>query len=61
MYIRIQNKETQKWENVCFEDLEEEQQDAYLETQSLTFIKEVAKLMANTLHEIREQFDLIKE
>jgi len=58
IYFRSQNKETGKWENICFEELSEEEQDKILDTKDVAFIKGLVKLLSNTLNNICTQFDI---
>lgn len=61
IYFRSQNKETGKWENICFEELSEEEQNKQMENRGEIWIKNLAKQLANTLNEIGDKFDIIKE
>jgi len=61
IYFRLQNKETGKWENICFEDLSESDQDKVMETKSDVWLKSLAKNLANTINRIGYQFDLMGE
>ena len=61
MFVRSLNNKTNKWDDVCFEDLENDQMDEYLEKCTPEFIKGITKLMANTLFEIGEELGLVKE
>ena len=60
IFMRFHNKETDKWENRCFEDLPEETQNEYLETKSRDWIRDLAKMLGKTLNEIGDKFDIIK-
>lgn len=57
-YFRSFNNETQSWENRCFEDLNEEEQNKILSEKSPEFIKGLVKILSNTLNDIGNQFDL---
>lgn len=48
-------------ENICFSDLTEDQQDNVMENRSEEWLKNMCKHLANTIREIGDQFDLIKE
>lgn len=48
-------------ENICFSDLTEDQQDNVMENRSEEWLKSMCKHLANTIREIGDQFDLIKE
>lgn len=50
-----------KWENICFEELSEEKQDKILSEKDPEFIKNLTKILAKTIVELGEQFDLQKD
>lgn len=61
-YFRQQNLDTNKWENVCFEDLEDEKQ---MEVLNLSRGKEewykgMIKILTTPLHELVSLYDDIK-
>lgn len=58
IYFRFQNPETGKWENRVFEDLPEEKQDEILNAKEGEWVKSLAKMLANKLYSICEQFDI---
>jgi len=57
--IYFREKINDKWENVCFEDLSEEAQDKILAEKNPEFIKNLAKLLGQSLRKIGDQFDII--
>ena len=59
IYFRQQNIDTSKWENVCFEDLEEEKQLDILNKNEVEFVKKLAVLLADTINRIGEELDII--
>lgn len=65
VYFRQQNKETGKWENVCFEDLEKETQEEILnsriESGHYEFVKGLVMHMANTINDIARETGIAKE
>ena len=61
IYFRFQNPETKEWENRTFEDLPESDQDKYMLGRGAEWLMSLAKQLANTLNEIGDQFDFIKE
>lgn len=61
IYFRSQNPESGKWENVVFEDLSEEEQDKFLEAHDRKWVESLAKQLANTINEIGNQLDLMKD
>lgn len=58
IYFRSQNPETEKWENRVFEDLPESEQDRVMEGRSEEWLKNLAKILANKLYSICQQFDI---
>lgn len=61
IYFRAKNEETGKFDNVVFEDLTEEEQNNILNTKEIEFVNSLVKQLANTINNIGEQLDLIKE
>ena len=61
VFIRSKNKDDGKWDNVCFEDLEQEEQDVWLDGLSKEQVSNLSKILACTLNEIGDQLDLTKE
>ena len=57
--IYFREKINDKWENVCFEDLSEKSQDRILAEKPPEFIKNLAKLLGQSLRKIGDQFDII--
>lgn len=58
--IYFREKIGDKWENVCFEELSEESQDRILAEKEPEFVKSLSKMLAKTLVEIGNQFDIAK-
>ena len=61
IYIRAFNDQEHKWDSIVFEDLSEEQQDEAMKDRDIEWIKSLVKLLAGTINEIGEQFDIAKE
>jgi len=61
IYFRSENKDTGKWENTCFEDLTEAEQDRHMLNRGDEWVKSLAKQLADTLNRISEQFDLMSD
>ena len=59
IYFRFKNPDTGKLENRVFEDLPEEEMDKQLEGREGKWVKELAKILANKLRGICDQFDII--
>ena len=47
-------------ESVCFEELPEHIQDIAMEGKSEEWLKSLAKVLANTLNEIADKFNIVK-
>ena len=61
IYFRSKNEETGRYENVVFEDLETEKQDEILNSKSPEWVKNLAKMLADTLNDIGSHFDITRE
>ena len=59
--FRSINDETKKFDNVVFEDLTSQEQDQNMDGQSVEWLKSLAKQLANTLNEIGELGNLMRE
>jgi len=60
IYFRSKN-EAGKWDSICFEDLNEIEQDNQMKERTTEWLTSLTKQLANTLNEIGEQLDIIKE
>ena len=58
VYFRIQEQDG-TYDNVCFSDLTEEEQDKMLENRSTDWLKSMCKHLAQTIRTIGDQFDLV--
>jgi hypothetical protein len=61
IYFRYQNPESGRWENWCFEDLPEVEQNNIMNNHSREWIENLAKSLSNTINTISEQFDITAE
>jgi len=57
VYFRVKRKG--KWENVCFSDLTEAEQDKALERWDAGSAKRLCKILARTLKDIGEKFEIV--
>lgn len=57
VYFRV--KRGDKWENVCFSDLETEEQDMVMQGRPETWFKSMCKILADTIYTIGEQLDIV--
>lgn len=58
IYFRVQRDG--KWQPICFSDLTDEERDKVCEGRSAEWFKQVAYILADTLKEIGEQFDIVR-
>lgn len=58
MFFRI-HEQDDTYDNVCFSDLTEDEQDEMLENRSVEWLKTMCKHLANTIRTIGDQFDLV--
>ena len=61
IYFRAFNDDDDKWDSIAFEDLDEKQQDKCMKERDIEWHKRMIKLLADTLNEIGEQFDIVKD
>lgn len=59
VYFRV--KRDDKWENVCFSDLTHEERDQVTNGREIEWMKQLAYIMANSLREIGEYFDIFND
>ena len=57
VFFRI--KRGEQYENVCFSDLTEAEQDEMMDGKSEGWLKSLCKILAKSLYEIGEQFDIV--
>lgn len=61
VFFRHENPETGKWENWCFEDLPEDEQDMYMADRDIEWTRSLVKQLANTLNSIGDEYYLTTE
>jgi len=61
VYFRSKNEETGKFDNVSFEDLSEEAQYEIMEDRSVEWLRNMIKILADTINEIGEHTGIAKE
>lgn len=59
IYFRVKNGE--KWDNVCFEDLPEDEQKRVMENRNIEWLQSISMQLAKTLKDIAEKFDITAE
>lgn len=59
VYFRA--KRGEKWDNVCFEDLTDQEQDDILSKAKPVFVIGLAKQLANTINEVGGYADIYKD
>jgi len=58
IYIFHKFEDEERRQPTCFEDCPEEKQDEWLDSLDLEAVKNLAKMLGNTLREIGDQFEL---
>lgn len=58
VYFRYFNPESDKWENWCFEDLPEFEQDKIMQQRSAEWLRNMIKTLANTINQVAETFNI---
>lgn len=58
MYFQAKNPQTDKWENICFEELSEQEKHRILDGADKEFIKGIALRLAAVLKEIGDSLNL---
>ena len=56
-YFRI--KRNGKFENICFSDLTDKEMDEILEARDVVWCRSMCKLLAHTLKDIGDEFDIV--
>lgn len=58
IYFRSKNVKTGKFDNIVFEELAAAEQDKILENKTDGWMKEMIKILADTINKIGDQFDI---
>lgn len=56
IYFRV--KRGEKWDNVCFSDLTDEEMDKVLEGHSVQWLKSTCKILGHTIRSIGDELDI---
>lgn len=56
VYFRI--RRVDEWDNICFSDLTEEEQDKIMDGRDEVWLKSMCKILAKCLRNIGDQFDI---
>lgn len=59
VYFRVERDG--KWDNVCFSDMTKEERNKVMENKDSEWLKSMCQLLANTIVDIGEQFDIVCE
>ena len=59
--IYFREKINGRWDNVCFEDCSEEKQKKIIKEKSKEFVGGLAIMLAQTLKEVGDRFNILKE
>ena len=57
-FFRAKNMETGTHDNICFEDLTDEQQDEVINGRSVAWLQNMVKALAEMINTIGEQFNI---
>lgn len=57
VYFRV--KRNDKWENVCFSDLNDAERENVTKDRSAEWLRQLAYIMADVLREISDCFDIV--
>ena len=57
VYFRI--KRDEKWQNICFSDLTEEEMDEVMEGRPIEWHKSMCRILGKTIKNIGDQLDLV--
>lgn len=60
VYFREKN-EDDKWDNICFSDMTEDQMRRQMKGRSEEWLKSMCIILAKALREIGDQFDIVAE
>lgn len=59
VYFRVKRED--KYENICFSDLTEQEQNEILKDKSEEWLRNMCKILGQTIKEIADCLDLVKE
>lgn len=59
VYFRVQRNN--RWEDICFSDLTEAEQDEMMKDRSEIWLKSLCKILGNTIYKLGEQFSIYSE
>lgn len=59
MYFRVQRDE--RWCNICFTDLTENERESVMENRSVDWIKSLANRLADVVHEIGDELGIERD
>lgn len=59
VYFRSRDPATEKFDNVCFEDLSESEQLNILNSKNIEWVKSLTMILAKTLRDVGDQFNLV--
>jgi len=59
VYFRVKREE--KYDNVCFSDLTEEQMDEVLKDRDKEWLRNMCKILGKTLKKVGDELDIVAE
>ena len=57
VYFRV--KRDGKWDNICFSDLTDDERNEVMNGRDIEWFKSLCCILANTIRDIGEQFDIV--
>lgn len=59
VYFRIKRED--KWENICFSDLTEEEMDWVMDGRTTDWLRSMCKILGKTIKNIGDELDIVME
>lgn len=59
VYFRVERDG--KWDNVCFSDMTKEERNRVMENRDSEWLKSMCQILADTIADIGEQLDIVRE
>lgn len=59
VYFRIKRED--KWENICFSDLTEEEMDYIMDGRTTDWLRSMCKILGKTIRNIGDELDIVME
>ena len=59
IYFRV--KRNDEWLNVCFSDLSDDEMEEVMQDRPVEWLKDMCKILGNTIKDIGDQLDLVAD